>query len=435
MAGEWESVPLGQLIEPGRNISYGIVQPGSPTHDGVPIIRVSDVRDGFISTSNPLRVSAEIEAPYARTRLRGGELLLTLVGTVGEAAIAPRSLAGWNTARAIAVIPIQKEIGAYWVKIAFQSPVVRELINGRLNTTVQATLNLRDVAELPITLPPARERGAIIETISALDDKIELNRRMAETLEAMARALFRGWFVDFDPVRAKAAGRPTGLPDDLAALFPDRFGDDELPTGFERRALGSSLVKSVVRGLAPAYAAEGILTLNQKCIRNGRIGLSEARRHDPGRRRVGDERLIQAGDVVINSTGVGTLGRVAQVRRLREQMTADSHVTIVRPSTANVSENFLGMSLLQMEPLIETLGHGSTGQTELARETVNGLEVVIANERIRQAFDRTTVPLRDRSDAALEEAETLATLRNTLLPKLISGELRIEDAERRTAIA
>jgi type I restriction enzyme S subunit len=238
MAGEWESVPLGQLVEPGRNISYGIVQPGSPTHDGVPIIRVSDVRDGFISTSNPLRVSADIEAPYARTRLRGGELLLTLVGTVGEAAIAPRSLAGWNTARAVAVIPIQKEIGAYWVKIALGSPVVRELINGRLNTTVQATLNLRDVAELPITLPPVRERGAIIDMISALDDRIELNRRMTETLEAMARALFRSWFVDFDPVRARAEGRPTGLPYDLAVLFPDRFGDDGLPAGWTRQPLG-----------------------------------------------------------------------------------------------------------------------------------------------------------------------------------------------------
>ena len=89
-------------------------------------------------------------------------------------------------------------------------------------------------------LPPILRHGehAIADVLGALDDKIELNRRMAETLEAMARALFRSWFVDFDPVRAKAEGRPTGLPDDLAALFPDSFGDDRLPRGSNESRLG-----------------------------------------------------------------------------------------------------------------------------------------------------------------------------------------------------
>jgi len=107
MATEWEFVKLEHLVDPDRGISYGIVQPGGPVGDGVPIIRVSDIRDGRISTSEPLRVSPAIEAGYARTRLRGGELLLTLVGTVGEAAVVPESLAGWNTSRAVSVIPVR----------------------------------------------------------------------------------------------------------------------------------------------------------------------------------------------------------------------------------------------------------------------------------------------------------------------------------------
>src|SRR5574337_334070 len=189
MAGEWESVPLDSLIEPTRGISYGIVQPGTPVVDGVPIVRVSDVRDGRIAVSDPLRVAPAIEAAYSRTRLRGGELLLTLVGTVGEAAVVPESLAGWNTARAVAVIPVRKEIGSYWVQMALRAPLVREIIDSRLNTTVQATLNLRDVARLPIVLPPIREREAIAHILGTLDDKIELNRRMNETLEQMARGI------------------------------------------------------------------------------------------------------------------------------------------------------------------------------------------------------------------------------------------------------
>ena len=200
MAGEWEIVELQRLVESGCRISYGIVQPGVPVEGGVPIVRVSDIRDGRIATTDPLRVSAAIEASYSRTRLKGGELLLTLVGTVGEAAVVPDSLAGWNTARAVAVIPIRKEVGAYWVKMALRTREVLQLIDSRLNTTVQATLNLRDVAQLPIALPPEPQRRAIAHILGTLDDKIDLNRRMNETLEAMARALFKSWFVDFDPV-------------------------------------------------------------------------------------------------------------------------------------------------------------------------------------------------------------------------------------------
>jgi type I restriction enzyme S subunit len=136
MAGEWEVVELERLIEPERGISYGIVQPGAPVSDGVPIVRVGDVRGGRIATTDPLRVSAAVEAGYSRTHLKGGELLLTLVGTVGEVAVVPESLAGWNTARAVAVIPVRKDIGSYRVKLALHTPAVRQIIDSRLNTTV-----------------------------------------------------------------------------------------------------------------------------------------------------------------------------------------------------------------------------------------------------------------------------------------------------------
>jgi type I restriction enzyme S subunit len=157
------------------------------------------------------------------------------VGTVGEAAVVPDELAGWNTARAVAVVPVRPDVGAYWVKLALQSPIVQAIIDSRLNTTVQATLNLRDVAQLPILLPPPRERERVSNVLGTLDDRIELNRRMSATLENMARALFKSWFVDFSPVRAKAEGRRPGLLKLIADLFPDSFEDsegDEIPKGW-----------------------------------------------------------------------------------------------------------------------------------------------------------------------------------------------------------
>lgn len=102
MAGNWQTVPLAELIKPDKGISYGIVQPGAHEADGIPIVRVTDVRNGRIAIHSPLRVAQAIERAHARTRLSGGELLLTIVGTVGECAVVPKSLAGWNTARAIA---------------------------------------------------------------------------------------------------------------------------------------------------------------------------------------------------------------------------------------------------------------------------------------------------------------------------------------------
>src|SRR5262249_30183157 len=137
------------------------VQPGAYASDGVPIVRVSDIRNGRLYTHAPLRVGADIEQQYARTRLTGGELLITIVGTVGETAIAPKEVAGWNVARAVAVLPIREDIGPYWVQLALKAPSVRALIDSRLNTTVQATLNLGDLALLPILLPPPKERHLI----------------------------------------------------------------------------------------------------------------------------------------------------------------------------------------------------------------------------------------------------------------------------------
>jgi type I restriction enzyme S subunit len=249
------SRPLSELVDPERGISYGIVQPGEECIDGIPIIRVTDIREGRISTEAPLRVRSEIESKYVRTRLRGGELLLTLVGTVGETAIVPPELAGWNTARAVGVLPICKEPGARWVHYVLRSRDVQALIREWCNTTVQATLNLRDVARLPIIVPPLQERRAIEEILFALDDKIELNRQISRTLETMVKALFKSWFIDFDPIRAKTDS--CGQMDIVAAalaLFPSTLCEDHLgliPKGWQRGTFGD-IAEAPRRGVHPA---------------------------------------------------------------------------------------------------------------------------------------------------------------------------------------
>jgi type I restriction enzyme S subunit len=422
MAGEWETVPLDSLIEAGRGISYGIVQPGAPVADGVPIVRVSDVRDGRIEVSAPLRVAPAIEAAYARTRLRGGELLLTLVGTVGEAAIAPASLAGWNTARAVAVIPVRKEIGAYWVKLALQAPGVREIIDSRLNTTVQATLNLGDVAQLPIVLPPISERRAIAHIVGALDDKIELNRRMNQTLEAMARALFKSWFVDFDPVRAKAEARDPGLPQPLADLFPDSFEDSELgeiPRGWEVRPLDD--MARFLNGLAlQKYPPVGERSL--PVIKIAQLRAATIERADRASADLESAYIVQNGDILFSWSGslecVLWAGGLGALNQHLFKVTSDRYPK--------------WLCFLAVHHHLEDFRHIAAGKAttmgHIRRHHLSDAKIAIPSPAVLTALDAIFFPMVESTWRRAVEARTLAALRDTLVPKLISGELRVDRA-------
>jgi len=133
---------------------------------------------------------------------------------------------------------------------------------------------------------------------------------------------------------------------------------------------------------------------------------------------------------LVNSTGVGTLGRVGQLMALDEETIVDSHVTVVRAEEGDISWNLLGMDLLRREGEIEALGEGTTGQTELARSRLASLPMVVPPRTVVASFDELTLPMRKRAAANHRESRTLAALRDTLLPKLVSGELRIKHAER-----
>ena len=421
MADEWETVPLDSLIEPNRGISYGIVQPGVAVVDGVPIVRVSDVRDGRIAVSDPLRVAPLVEAAYARTRLTGGELLLTLVGTVGEAAVVPTSLAGWNTARAVAVIPVRKEIGAYWVKLALQAPGVREIIDSRLNTTVQATLNLGDVARLPIVLPPVRERRAIAHILGTLDDKIDLNRRMSETLEAMARALFKSWFVDFDPVRAKAEGRDPGLPKPLADLFPARLVDSvlgEIPEGWGVGCVDDDF--ELTMGQSPPGETYNEREQGLPFFQ----GSTDFGFRFPTRRIycTAPTRLAKRGDTLISVRApVGDINMSAENCAIGRGVAAARHKT--------GSRSYTYQFMRSLEEVFARFEAEGTVFGSIGKKDFHAVTCVVPPRDIVIAFERRLSSVDSRVEVNEQEARTLAAVRDTLLPKLISGKLRVGDTD------
>jgi len=239
---DWDVVTLGDLFTEDRGIAVGVMYPGDHDPIGVPLIKAGDLNGSIINPQPDFRITEEKHREYRRTALEGGELLMTLVGNVGQCAVVPPRMAGWNAARAVAVMRLADPSDTHFVQQCLLSRPLQHLMDVWCNTTVQATLNLKEIRQLPLPWPPKQSRDAIAKFGRVLDDKIELNRRMNATLESMARALFKSWFVDFDPVRAKLDGRPpTGMDKATADLFPDSFQESplgDIPKGWNIRTLG-----------------------------------------------------------------------------------------------------------------------------------------------------------------------------------------------------
>jgi len=178
----------------------------------------------------------------------------------------------------------------------------------------------------------------------------------------------------------------------------------------------SELCSYINRGSAPAYTEDnGILVLNQKCIRDQRVNFSLGRRTDPRKKKIANERMLQPFDILVNSTGIGTLGRVAQILDLPEPATVDSHVTILRPNQEIVDPHYLGYVLRCFERSIEMLGEGSTGQTELARSRLASFSVPISPDRDEQrAIARILGTLDDKIELNRRMNETLEAMAQAL---------------------
>lgn len=428
MADAWPRVRLANLIEAGRAITYGIVQPGTHEAEGIPIVRVNNVRDGRVLTEDVLRVSHVIESKYGRTRLRGGEVLLTLVGTVGEVAIVPPELAGWNLARAVATIPVDPSVGWELVALWLRSREAQHHLRTRATTTVQATLNLRDVEEIPIALPPAPVRAAIVEIAGALDGRMSVAREMNRTLESIARALFRSWFVDFDPVRAKIEGRSTGLPHDVAALFPDRLVDSPLgpiPEGWHVAPLSEWVdVLDCSHAKKPERQPAGRVLLQLNNIRNdGLMDLADQFLIDDADYAAWTKRMeAREGDCVI--TNVGRVGAVAQLPPAT-QAALGRNMTGLRPKQPYPTYLIEALLSEAMQQEIRLRTDAGTILDALNVRSIPKLRTVLAPTKIMVAFEFSCRPLRQRMELNLGQNLTLARLRDALLPQLLSGAIRI----------
>ena len=424
----WNYAPLDSCCQK-NSVTYGVVQPGAALAEGKPLIRVNNFRDTRIDLGDVMYIAPEIEAKYSRTRLKGGEVLLTIVGSVGQVAVVPSRFAGFNVARAVAVIHPLKHISPDWIALCLRSPLSQHLLGSRANTTVQTTINLKDLRALPIPLPPEDERRTISEFVGALDDRIALLRETNATLEAVAQTLFKSWFVDFDPVRAKMEGRvPEGMDEATAALFPDGFEESELglvPRGGRVSTLVDAFeinpTRKLTKGSMASYLDMASLATSGHCV--------EA----PIQREMGSGAKFRNGDTLLaRITPCLENGKSAFVDFLVEGQIGwgSTEFLVLRPK-APLPEYF-GYLLCRhpafREFAIQSMS-GTSGRQRIQNDVLGRYLLALPGREIGLAFGEIIESIQKSIASNHEKAQTLATLRDTLLPRLISGQLRLPEVE------
>ena len=317
-------------------------------------------------------------------------------------------------------------------------------INGLDSGSAIPSLSRVDFDSLPCLLPEVLEQRAIAHILGTLDDKIELNQKMNQTLEEIAKAIFKSWFVDFDPVRAKAEGRPTGLPPEISDLFPDELVDSEIgeiPKGWEVAKLAKICETT-------DYVANGSFsTLKENVSKVESFSGTEAmmlRFADFNRGWAGDFSFVThdsyeflskskvfCGDIVI--CNVGEVGAVFRAPDLGFDMTLGPNGVLCKNFESGIGLKreyfYFYLSDKTFRSRIEAISSGSV-QTKFNKTDFRNLDVLIPHHELLAVVDPIFEQVCQRLDLLFKENRILSELRDTLLPKLISGELRIPDAEK-----
>lgn len=419
---DWDVVQLGDLLTNERGISVGVMYPGDHDPNGVPLIKAGDLTGSIINPHPEFKISKEKHHEYRRTALEGGELIMTLVGNVGQCAVVPQYMAGRNVARAVAVMRLSDPSDAHFVQQCLLSRPLQHLMEVWCNTTVQATLNLKEIRQLPLPWPRKQCRDAIAAFGKAIDDKIELNQRMNETLETMARTIFKSWFVDFDPVVAKSEGRqPDGMDAETAKLFPDSFEVSEIgriPKGWKAASVYE--IADVIYG-APFSSSlfnnnmNGSPLIRIRDLPNECPSVWTPEVHPKGY-------MVHAGDVV-----VGMDGEFRAYLWGGSDAWLNQRVCVFAPKLG-VSAAFVREAISR--PLAEVEAtETATTVIHLGKTDIDRFKVFIPDSQVLSAYNRYCQPLYDLLVAGKQESRTLASLRDALLPRLLSGELAVPSSK------
>ncbi|TWT66715.1 EcoKI restriction-modification system protein HsdS [Posidoniimonas polymericola] len=396
-------------------------------------VKSKELLDRWIDDTEEQITEEAVKSSSAKV-LPENTLLLALYGaTVGQLGILRRSMTCNQACCAIIVDSRLADFRYLFYQLLHHRRQLRGLASG----AAQQNLSGQLIRGFVLPFPPLPEQQAITRILGALDDKIELNRRMNATLEALARAIFKSWFVDFDPVRAKLDGRqPAGMSADLAALFPDSLEhvDGELvPKGWKPQTL-EELTTHIGSGATPrggskVYVDDGVaLVRSQNVFDHKFVWDGLARITD----KAADSLVsvaLEEDDILFNITGASVL-RTCIVDPDVLPARVNQHVLRIR-AAPGISPRYLHLHLASQEMKDHLIGFNAGATREaVTKGHLQAVRIQSPNQEVMDAFSDLVRPIYSRIQANLRESRTLTCTRDTLLPKLLSGELRVGDAER-----
>lgn len=445
MSSDWQKTTLGAIC----NAQGGAIQTGpfgSQLHTsdykevGIPVVMPTNIGDGGIVTDGIARISNEDVERLQQHKLQIDDIVFSRRGDVTKNALVRSHEVGWLCGTGCLKVRFGKQslANAKFISYCLRLPETKDWLTRHAVGATMPNLNTAILSAVPVTLPPLTAQKEIAAVLGALDDRIALLRETNTTLEAIAQAMFKSWFVDFDPVRAKMAGRaPEGMDEATAALFPDALEETELglvPKGWQVSRVGD--VAEVVKG--KSYSSKDLVSSHHTALvtlksfeRGGGF------RMDGFKPYVGTYKptqVVQAGDLIIAYTDVTQaaelIGKPAIVVGVDSFSTlvASLDVGIVRPEPARSTKLFL-YGLFNTETFqAHTLAHTSgTTVLHLAKDGVGSFLFPCPPMALIERFESVASALMTRKQVNSDAISTLSELRDTLLPRLISGQLRLPE--------
>jgi type I restriction enzyme S subunit len=400
--GEIKTGPFGTQLHQSDYVS-----------DGIPVVMPKNIVAGKVALDDIAQIGEDDAQRLKQHRLNRGDIVYGRRGDIGIHALVGQREAGWLCGTGclritLGVGPVEPRFLHYYLN---QHQVIRWIYNQAIGATMP-NLNTSILRSVPIEYPPVPIQRKISGILSAYDDLIENNLRRIKILEEMAQSLYREWFVRF-----RFPGH------EKVRMVDSQIG--RIPSGWKVRSL-ADVTLYIGRGISPKYSDDSAtIVINQKCIRDNRLNFAPSRHHQT---KVPPDKNVRRGDVLVNSTGVGTLGRVAQVLAALSDCTVDSHVSIVRP-LGSQDRDYFGLQVLALQPLFDRSGRGATGQTELSRESMATAPYLDVPTELQSAFGSKVRSVRDLVIALENKNLILKRTRDLLLPKLISGELDVSELD------
>ncbi|MFA7607562.1 MAG: restriction endonuclease subunit S [Rhodocyclaceae bacterium] len=426
MSSESTLLPLESCLD--ALIDYRGKTP-EKTNSGIPLITAKIIKGGRIETPTEFIATDNYDSWMRRGIPKAGDVVLTVEAPLGEVA----QLGPEKIALAQRVVTLRGKTGLLdnsYLLYLLQTEEMQEQLKARATGTTVLGIKQSELRKVMLNLPPMSVQVSTAAALKALDDRITLLRETNATLEAIAQALFKSWFVDFDPVRAKQAGRaPEGMSDATAALFPDSFEESEqglVPKGWRvgtftetLDVIGGGTPKTSVEAFwngdipwfsvvdAPAPSDVFVIDTEKHITEAGLNGSST--------------KLLPAGTTIISARG--TVGRLALTGR---EMAMNQSCYGLRGKAGDAY--FTYFCTCRLVETLKQRTHGSVFDT-ITRDTLSGVVTVHPEKSVISAFEGLLAPVMGRIRENLKQARTLAALRDTLLPRLISGQLRLPEAE------